>query len=191
LRPEPNCLIGARRSVVAGKMDLQPQFAPVGFDRYRQGYKIAANRRPAQEIVATHAARLTLAVRRASRCRRVVRADVSGGSDSRKNKGEAKGKKQSGKDKSRGHRRDSPYLISTRSHFTPLPARLNRQIPLPGRFRARGGCVWMICYLRSVRKNTRPATPRGPAVASPRCRPTEHTLRRPSCLSLYDDLGAI
>jgi len=46
-------------------------------------------------------------VRRASRCRRVVRADVSGGSDSRKNKGKAKGKKQSGKDKSRGHRRDS------------------------------------------------------------------------------------
>jgi hypothetical protein len=28
------------------------QFAPVGFDRYRQEYKIVANRRPAQEIVA-------------------------------------------------------------------------------------------------------------------------------------------
>jgi hypothetical protein len=34
-------------------MGLQvTQFAAVGFDRYRQEYKIVANRRPAQEIVA-------------------------------------------------------------------------------------------------------------------------------------------
>jgi hypothetical protein len=51
-------------------------------------------------------------MRRWSRCRRVLNVDVSGGSHSCKQQGQAKGKDQSEQSESRGHFWDSLPLLS-------------------------------------------------------------------------------